>query len=384
MIPQKNEGIYDANGEERIELRGPAGVEQTVWYKARTRDGGRGLARPKLILDEAFALKAAMMGSLVPIMLAQYQPQMLLGSSPGKSDSEVLFDVRKRGRAGSSPMMTYVEWEGEEPICYSPSTGEVIEDCDHPKSGFANGDPCAYNRIELITKANPAVAAGRMPLENLDNARQSMPTEEWLRECMARWDEPDTGAAATFGPGRWEACAGEPEEWPEKPAALGLAVSVDRTFTSISSASMVEILEDPSDPEAEPVDRIFVAATDRREGVTWAIAECKRIQDETDCVIIVDEKGPTKDLLADLEEADVAVETVNLDEYAEACARFFDKVRERRVLHPSSAELDDAVSGATWRTVGDRQVWGRRKSTTDVSMLEAATLAVHGVEKFAW
>ena len=46
-------------------------------------------------------------------------------------------------------------------------------------------------------------------------------------------------------------------------------------------------------------------------------------------------------------------------------------------------ELDDAVSGAAWRTVGDRQVWGRRKSATDVSMLEAATLAAHAAEKFA-
>jgi hypothetical protein len=76
----------------------------------------------------------------------------------------------------------------------------------------------------------------------------------------------------------------------------------------------------------------------------------------------------------------VAVETVNLDEYAEACSRFFDKVRAGELMHPSSAELDEAVSGAVWRTVTDRQVWGRRKSTRDVSMLEAATLAAAGVE----
>ena len=59
--------------------------------------------------------------------------------------------------------------------------------------------------------------------------------------------------------------------------------------------------------------------------------------------------------------------------------RFFDKVRDQQLIHPSSAELDAAVSGAAWRTVGDRQVWGRRKS--EVSMLEAATLAVHGAEQ---
>lgn len=372
MLPQKNDGIYDANGEERIELANG----QTIWFKARTRDGGRGLGKPKLVLDEAFALRAAMMGSLIPILLAQVDPQVLYGSSPGKADSDVLFDIRERGRNGTSPAMTYLEWGGQElPPCKTP-------DCTHPKTGLTRGDPCVLNRIELIEHANPTLTTGRITLETLANVRQVLTPEEWLRECMARWEEPDAGAGSTFGPGRWEACAGEPLEMPESPAAIGVAVSVDRTWASIASATMVEVLEDPNDPEAEPVDRLFVAATDRREDLTWLIDEVKRIQDEHDCLVVVDEKGPTKDLLKDFEDADIAVEVVTLDEYAEACSRFFDKVRAQNLLHPSSEELDTAVSGAVWRTVGDRQVWGRRKSTKDVSMLEAATLAAYGAEKF--
>jgi hypothetical protein len=186
-----------------------------------------------------------------------------------------------------------------------------------------------------------------------------------------------------FGLGRWESCAGEPLEMPEQPTALGVAVSVDRTWASIAACSPVEVLEDPSDPEAEPVDRMFVAAVDRREGTAWLVERLRDIQAKSDCVVIIDEKGPTKDLRADLEDGDVAVEWVNLDEYAEGCSRFFDKVHAGTLLHPSSSELDDAVRGAAWRAVGDRQVWGRRKSG-EVSMLEAATLAVHGAEKFGW
>ncbi|WP_134740006.1 hypothetical protein [Nocardioides sp. 503] len=379
MLPQKNDGIYDANGEERIELLGPDGQPQTVWFKARTRDGGRGLAKPKLVLDEAFALRAAMMGALVPIMLAQKDPQMLLGSSPGKEDSDVLFDERERGRAGSSPAMTYLEWgNGKRPPCADP-------DCQHPKTGFTYGDPCVANRLELIEHANPTLTTGRITIETLANVRQVLTADEWFRECMGFWDEPKTDVVPPiFGTGKWEACAGEPFEQPEAPAVIGVAVSVDRLWASIAAASIVEVLEDPNDSEAEPIDRVFVAATDRREDVTWLVAELKRIQAKTDCAIVIDEKGPTKDLLKDLEDADVAVETVTLDEYAEACSRFFDKVRGGNLLHPSSTELDEAVAGATWRTVGDRGVWGRRKSATDVSMLEAATLAAYGAEKFAW
>lgn len=372
MSAQKNDGIYDANGEERIELANG----QTVWFKARTRDGGRGLARPKLVLDEAFALKPAMMGALIPILLAQTDPQVLYGSSPGKADSEVLFEIRERGRNGTSPAMSYLEWGGYElPPCED-------EDCKHPKTGLTYGDPCALNRIELIERANPTLSTGRITIETLANVRQAIPTaEEWIRECMGVWEEPNAGAASTFGPGRWESCAAEePEHTPEAPAALGIAVSIDQTWASIAAATKIEI-EDPEDPEAEPLDRVFVAPVDRREDVDWLIAEVKRIQDKYDCAVVIDEKGPAGHLVDDFEDADIAVETVNLEEYAEACADFFKKVRSGELLHPSDADLDEAVEGAVWRSVGDRRVWGRKTSVKDVSMLEAATLAVYGAEE---
>jgi hypothetical protein len=93
MLPQKNEGIYTENGEERLELRDPeTGEVHKIWFKARTASGGRGLARGKLILDEAFALQAAMVGSLMPIMLTKPRAQVVYGSSAGKADSEVLRD----------------------------------------------------------------------------------------------------------------------------------------------------------------------------------------------------------------------------------------------------------------------------------------------------
>ena len=49
--------------------------------------------------------------------------------------------------------------------------------------------------------------------------------------------------------------------------------------------------------------------------------------------------------------------------------------RDGKVKHRGDEELDVAVRGAVKRTLGDRWVWGRRKSVNDVSALEAATLA---------
>ena len=371
MLPQKNEGIYDANGEERIELANG----QTVWFKARTRDGGRGLGKPKLVLDEAFALKKAMMGAVIPILLAQHEPQVLYGSSPGKADSEHLRDLRERGRKHLSPTMTYLEWGG------TPLPPCEDEKCAHPKTGLEQGARCVLNRIEVIVARNPATATGRMPIENLANVRQALPTDEWRRECMGEWEEPASTAAASIFP-NWSDGIGQPLELPETPAAIGIAVSVTRAWASIAAGSPVEVLEDPDDPESEPVERSYVAPVDRRAGVGWLVAEVKRIQDATDCVAVMDSKGPGKSLIKDFEEADVALELIDVDEAAEATARFSDKVREGRLLHPEAPELDEAVEDAVWRYYNDRPLVGRRQSGGEVDMLEAAILADYGAGKY--
>lgn len=374
----QNRGIYDANGQERIELA----TGQVLKFKARTLSGGRGLTGDKVVLDEAFALKAAHVGALLPTMTARPAGQVLYASSAGKDDSAVLRDVRDRGRAGTSPRLSYVEWMADREPCRDRS-GKVDPGCEHPKDARARGLDCALDRENLRRAANPTVVnTDRITMQTLEDLRQELPPEEYARECMGWWDEPNQAADAVFGPGRWEACAGEPLELPESPAAIGVAVSVDRTRASIAAASLVEVLEDPADPESEPLPRIFVAAVEGRDEVDWLVERVKEIQLAHDCAVLIDAKGPAKDLIKDFEDADVAIEALTLDDYAEACARLFDKVRSTNVLHPSSAELDDAVAGAAWRTVGDRRVWGRRASVTDVSMLEAATLAVYGAEKF--
>lgn len=242
---------------------------------------------------------------------------------------------------------------------------------------------------------------------NLDNRRERIkalreaygPAAAWMDlEAIADyWDDPQATHAefrrfwlnqpvpleaevkpSIFGPGRWEACA--TDRTPEAPTAIGVAVSFDREWASIAAASVVDYVP-ADDPESEPEDRVFVAAVDRRAGVDWLEAELGRLQAEhPDCPIVMDAKGPTKDILDALLDADIAIEPLTLDEYAEACSHFFDRVHQGRVLHPRSAELDDAVDGAEWRNASDRRVWGRRQSRSDVSMLEAATLAAHAAE----
>lgn len=379
-----NNGIYGANGQERIEFADG----RTLKFKARTISGSRGLTGDKTILDEAFALKPSHVGALLPTMTARPKGQVIYGSSACKADSEVLFDVRDRGRAGSSPRMTYLEWLAKMEECrILDHSGRWVENpfCQHPKDAFFRDDiDCALDREHIIREANPTISTGRITVQTIRDMRQELPVGEYLRECLGQHDETEAAVeSGVFGPGVWEACAGKPLEPVQVPAALGLAVSVGRDWASLAPAATVEVLVDPSDPESEPEEKIFVAAGDRAEGVGWLVPRLKEIQTKyPELVIIADEGGPVKDLRKDFEDNDIAIEWIGLDEVAEACSRFFDKVVQRRLLHPNSPELDDAVAGAEWRPVSDRQVWGRRKSARDVSMLEAGTLAVHGAEKY--
>lgn len=172
-----NEGLYGSNGQERIEFESG----QRIRFRARTNDGGRGLTGNKVILDEAFALAPSNTAALLPTMMARPEGQVVYGSSAGKADSEVLRDVRDRGRAGSSPRMFYAEWLAPWRRCANPR-------CAHPKDHSEAG--CALDDIELRTKANPTLSTGRITLEKIEDMRQELDPADFARECLGWWGDP--------------------------------------------------------------------------------------------------------------------------------------------------------------------------------------------------
>ena len=62
-----------------------------------------------------------------------------------------------------------------------------------------------------------------------------------------------------------------------------------------------------------------------------------------------------------------------------SCADLYDAVEAKAVSHGDYDDLNDAVAAAGWRSVGDRRAWSRKNG--DITMLEAVTLALWGVNK---
>lgn len=351
LLPKtRNGGLYTDNGEERIEFTSG----QKIMFRARGTSGGRGLSAPKVILDEAFALKPSHVGSLLPTMMAKPAGQVLYGSSAGKIDSEVLRDVRDRGRSGASPRMAYLEW-------FAPREKCADAECKHPKDAKDQDIDCALDREHLWVKANPTLTTGRITLERIADMRQELPPAEFARECLGWWDEVANKADLVL-PG-WSAIGDLKLPQPKTPAAIGLAVSYDREFGSIGASGL---LDD---------GRRYLAAVRREPGTWWMAEEAVRIQRDTGCLIAIDGGGPASTLIPALLSLGARLEIAKTGDMCDAAAGLQDAVKNKLVAHGFTDELDDAVAVTVKRIVVDRWALGRRQSGDDISMCEAVMLA---------
>ena len=204
------------------------------------------------------------------------------------------------------------------------------------------------------------------------------PAAEWMNlEAIAdSWDDPQTTeadfrrywlnqpvptvqAAPSVLP-NWLDCLVATA--PPPAAAIAIAVSIDRAWTSIGACSN----------GVKP----HLGAVKRERGTSWVVAEAKRIQDEHRIPVVVDGKGPAESLIEKLEAAGVIVTIASTEDYLGACADLIDRVDALDVEHGGYDDLDEAVAVAAKRMVGERVAWARKLG--DVSMLEAVTLALWG------
>lgn len=334
------------NGKETIELL----TGEKIEFHARSKAGGRGIAGDKITWDEALFLRPGEVGALMPILATRRGAQVRYGSSAGFTWSDVLRAIRDRGRRGGSRRAAYFEWCAPLAECADPQ-------CSH-RVGEVEG--CVADRIDLLQLANPAYGR-RITAERMQDFRDEMPPEEFIREFLGWWDEPGTADAA-FGARKWEACEGVlPLGVPM--AGLGIAASMDLTHCAITAAGRQGSL-------------VTVKPLHHAPGSQWVVDRAVQLQKQHRVDIAIDNRGPAAVLIPQLERAGVRLRICGTQDVLDACAVTLELVREKLLRHAGYPELDLAVAGAVKRLVGDRWAWGRKVSTADISPLESMTLAV--------
>ena len=353
--------IYRGNGDEAIELMsGPRMI-----FKTRTKGGGRGLSGKKVVLDEAMFLQPSHMGSLLPTMSAQPDPQVLYGGSAGLAESAVWRGVRDRGRAGGEPRLAWIEY------CSSPPEDACARGaaCDHrlDMPGCGCDDPANWQRGNTSLGRRRANGTG-LTVEYVKAERRAMPPAEFGRERMGWWDDP-LDAREVIPLHLWAGCADRRSD-PVPRVALAAVFSHDQSAAAVGLAGW----------RADGLLHVEVA--DYRRGTAWVAAWLiDRVAKHDPCAVVVDQSGYEGAVIPELEAARVEVIKPQARDVVAAFGQFYESVVDSRVLrHRAQADLDEALAGAVTRDVGDGgKAWGRRKSSADISPLVAVTLAAWGL-----
>lgn len=153
-----------------------------ILFAARERGSVRGFTKVRrLVLDEGQILTEIALSDLVPTMNQAVNPQIVLMCTPPKpSDpSEVVTRLRADALAGESTGVLYVELSAP--------------------PGCRPDDRAAWR------KANPSYPR-RTPAKAILRMRKLLSPEDFMREALGVWDDPD-GAWEIIGEDAWGAAA---------------------------------------------------------------------------------------------------------------------------------------------------------------------------------
>jgi hypothetical protein len=196
-----------------------------------------------------------------------------------------------------------------------------------------------------------------------------MTEEGFARECLGCWPVP-AGEGGQLPKAAWEACR-DPQSTPGAGEMVAVDAALDRTHAVLVLAGRREVDDLP-----------HLEVIDQRPGLEWVRQRCVGLRDKHGCEFVVDPLGPAGSLIPDLEDSGLVVHRPDGREWVAACAAFYDAVIEDRLRHRGQVQLDDAVSVAHRRDVGDGTwAWARRRSGGDIAALAAATAALWGLER---
>ena len=338
--------VAKGKGVETIELT----TGQRIWFRTRTKGGGRGFTGDRLIFDEAMILPETVMGALMPTLSARSGatrtgPQIwYTGSAVDQQKHEhgvVLARVRHRGLEGD-PDVAYFEWSAED-------------------------EAQPTDRVSWA-RANPGLGI-RISHDHVELERRSMPAREFQVERLGIGDWPDLSedAGRVITSEMWAACAD-----PASRIATGHMFSLDvdpgQAWATLSAAGIRN-------------DGLYhIGVIEHAHGIGWVRDRvCHWASRYPDASVVLDPRADLADLIEELERAPVRVVKMAAADVKDACGLFFRSVVERQLRYmPPQPELDNAVAGARTAPLLDAWKWSRKDSLALITPLISCTNALWG------
>ena len=362
-----------AYGREFIETKskptiiiGPGGrhireqARKRLIFIARSAGSGRGFTGDFIAYDEDMILDAGKIGASLPSLSARPNPQVVYAGSAGMKTSTQAAKVRRRGLAGTSDSLLYLEWSAD--IC-----DEYCEfDCDK------HDDPADET---TVARANPGYGI-RITPRFIEKERDAFEGNEieWWRERLGvgQWPADSEGWAVI--PEKWFKVTKDKRPEPERVQRPVFAVDIalDRSSAAIAVAGYRG-----SD------GRTGIQIIDHRQGTGWLLARIKEIHAKWKPVKwIIDKRAAAGSLITEMEKADIPVETLQAAEVAHASGLLFDAFRDDTIRHYAQASFRTALAGAEWRKLSESRAFDRVNAGSDQTPLMAGAFAHWGFMEF--
>lgn len=312
-----------------------------ILFGARERGFGRGFDEvDALVFDEAQHLTDSALDDMVPATNQSRQPEgalmLFMGTPPRPQDpGEVFTRMRTDAEAGDEDT-GWIEF-GADPDYTPTPLPAALTDADWGQ----------------ITTANPSFPADTSKTAIL-RMRKKLGDESFLREGLGIWT--DRVSASERFRIAWEASA-DPDAQRGQTVAFGVAVAPDREWSAIAVAWK------------RPDGRVQVMVADYKAGTDWTNARAAELKRKWGGRFFTSTgaKGMAPRAVH-LSESDQALAHTGLD----------DLLLADRVRHGNEPALNISVRAAQWKPFGNTRRLDR-KGTTDITPLDAAAVAVHGL-----
>jgi hypothetical protein len=339
--------VRTSNGEQEIRFRNGS----IIMFGAREQGFGRGFDKVDAeVFDEAQILTEKALEDMVPAANQSQQESgallFFMGTPPRPSDpGEEFSNRRSKAMSGKSKDMVYVEFSAD-----------------------PGADP---DDREQWAKANPSFPH-RTSVESIERMRENLTDDDsFMREALGIWAA--EGSARVIDEDSWNAVA-DPASMAIERLSLAIDVPPDRSIASVALAGQ------------RADGRWHVELDDSRKGVDWVIpwvvarAGKNRLHS-----VVVDEMSGLVEKRRDrnyLIGTDVLVTLAAAEgrDMAIACAKFFDGVIDRSVLHTDQPQVNVALSLARKRPLAGGWAWNRKDAASDITPIVAQTLALWGAQ----
>jgi len=332
-------GRMDAINREFLSF-GKGSERQTIKLKARRVSGARGFSADCLLLDEAQILSKGAWGSIVPTMSAMPNPQLwLFGTPPTETDDPFAFSRVRQSAIEKRARHCWLEW----------SAGEN-DDIDDP---------------ETWAKANPAFGV-RISHEACADDRAAMDDDQFARERLGMWAGATSGRVIDAV--TWKDRADQFSIAVDD-LALGIDVNPEGTRASVSLAGQ------------RGNGDWHIELDEQRDSVGWVVPwVVKRCESNDIRAVVIDGASTAAELVPVLQEQKVAVTVTGASDMGQACASFYRGATEGWLVHTDQPQMNVALGDARKREIrnGDAWAWSKKNSTSDITPLVSATLALWG------